>query len=67
MADAGAESMDGGTTFRREMVQREISRALVLKPLWQNKRCSGTAQDIFVLDRAFALIEAHPRLGNPNP
>jgi hypothetical protein len=24
------------------------------------KRCSGTAQDIFVLDSAFALIEAHP-------
>ena len=30
MADVGAESMVGGTTFHREMIQREISRALVL-------------------------------------
>jgi hypothetical protein len=30
MADVGAESMFGGTMFRREMIQREISRALVL-------------------------------------
>jgi len=30
MADVGAESMVGGTTFRRKMIQREISRALVL-------------------------------------
>ena len=30
MADVRAESMGGGTTFRREMIQREISRALVL-------------------------------------
>src|SRR6267154_6308876 len=31
MADVGAESMGGGTIlFRRKMIQREISRALVL-------------------------------------
>ena len=30
MADVGAESMVGGTMFRREMIQREISRVLVL-------------------------------------
>ena len=30
MADVRAESMGGGTTFRRKMIQREISRALVL-------------------------------------
>jgi len=30
MADDGAESMFGGTMFHREMIQREISRALVL-------------------------------------
>ena len=43
------------------MIQREISRVLVLNPLWQTKRCSRTAQDISVLDNAFALIEGHPR------
>jgi hypothetical protein len=42
------------------MIQREISRVLVLKPLWQSKRCKKHRQDIFVLDRAFALIEGHP-------
>ena len=30
MADVGAESMFGGTMFRREMIPREISRVLVL-------------------------------------
>jgi hypothetical protein len=30
MADVVAESMVGGTTFHREMIEREISRALVL-------------------------------------
>ena len=48
MADVGAESMGGGTTFRRKMIQREISRVLVLNPSGK-KRCSGTAQDIFAL------------------
>ncbi len=41
-----------------KMVQREISRALVLN--LSGKAVLGTAQDIFVLDSAFALIEAHP-------
>jgi len=59
MAEVEAESMFGGTTFRREMIQREISRVLVLKPLWRSKAVPGTAQDIFALDSAFALIEAH--------
>ena len=30
MAEVGAESMFGGTMFRQEMIQREISRVLVL-------------------------------------
>ena len=30
MADEQVESMVGGTTFRRRVIQREISRALVL-------------------------------------
>jgi hypothetical protein len=30
MADVEAESMFGGTMFHREMIQREISRVLVL-------------------------------------
>jgi hypothetical protein len=42
------------------MIQREISRALVLN--LSGKAVLGTAQDIFVLDSAFALIEAHPQL-----
>jgi hypothetical protein len=52
-----------------KMIQREISRALVLN--LSGKAVLGTAQDIFVLDSAFALIEAHPlfvlcyQLGNP--
>jgi hypothetical protein len=33
---------------------------LVLNLLWQSKRCSGTAEDYFSLDRAFSLIERHP-------
>jgi hypothetical protein len=43
-----------------KMIQREISRALVLN--LSGKAVLGTAQDIFVLDSAFALIEAHPQL-----
>jgi hypothetical protein len=35
MADGSVESMVGGTMFRRRVIQREISRALVLNPLWQ--------------------------------
>jgi hypothetical protein len=66
MADVGAESMGGGTIllerqFRREMIQREISESWSSTSL-AKKRCSDTAQDIFVLDSAFALIEAHPQL-----
>jgi len=48
-------------SFYEEWDSREISRALVLKPLWQSKAVLGTARDIFVLDRAFALIEGHRR------
>jgi hypothetical protein len=43
------------------VIQREISRVLVLNPLWRKKRCLGTAQDTFVLDTAFSLIEGCPR------
>jgi len=57
MVDVRAESMVGGTIFHRQVIQREISRALVLNLLWQSKRCSGTAQDNFALDRAFSLID----------
>ncbi len=51
--------MIGGTTFRRRVIQREISRVLVLN-FWQKGRAHRTAQDNFVLDTAFALIEGHP-------
>jgi len=53
------ESMVGGTIFHRDVIQREISRALVLN-LSGKTRCSGTAEEIFVLDNAFALIEGQP-------
>jgi hypothetical protein len=49
------------------VIQREISRALVLNLLWQRKRCSSTAQDNFALDRAFSLIEGHPASFGPEP
>jgi len=51
------------------VIQREISRALVLN-LSGKTRCSGTAEEIFVLDNAFALIEGQPtggRCGPPAP
>ena len=35
--------------FHRDVIQREISRVLVLNLLWQRKRCSRTAQEISVL------------------
>jgi len=60
MADGWVESMVGGTIFHREMIQREISRVLVLNLSGQQRSCFGTAQDIFVLDSTFALIEGHP-------
>jgi len=46
--------------FRRRMIHGEISRVLVLNLLWRTKRCSGTAQENYALDNAFALIEGHP-------
>src|SRR5207245_10794405 len=53
--------MVGGTT-PPQSDSGEISRVLVLNLLWQSKRCSRTAEEIFVLDNAFALIEGHPRV-----
>ena len=53
--------MVGGTIFHRDVIQREISRALVLN-LSGKTRCSGTAEEIFVLDNAVALIEGQPPL-----
>jgi hypothetical protein len=35
------------------VIQRELSRVLVLNPLWQKSRCQKHRQDIFVLDTAF--------------
>jgi hypothetical protein len=59
MADVGAESMVGGTTFHREVIEREISRTLVLN-LSGNTTVLKTPREKFVLDRVFALIEGHP-------
>ncbi len=57
-----AESMVGGTIFHREMIQREISRVLVLN-LSGEKAVPRTAPDNYALDRAFALIDGHPAAG----
>src|SRR5947208_16756403 len=53
--------MVGGTT-PSQSDSGEISRVLVLNLLWQSKRCSRTAEEIFVLDNAFALIDGQPQL-----
>jgi len=58
--------MVGGTIFHRDVIQREISRALVLN-LSGKTRCSGTAEEIFVLDNAFALIEGQPPRADADP
>jgi hypothetical protein len=42
MAEVAVESMVGGTMFRREMIQREISRVLVLN--LSGKTCGASAQ-----------------------
>ena len=56
--------MVGGNDLpHRDVIQREISRVLVLNLLWQSKRCSRTAEEIFVLDNALALIEGQPSVG----
>jgi hypothetical protein len=82
MVDVLAVSMVGGTIFiivtifPRWVIQREISRVLVLN-LSGKKAVQKHRQDIFVLDTAFALIEGHPqpwwllqikgRATSPNP
>jgi hypothetical protein len=50
--------MVGGTIFHREVIQREISRVLVLNLLWRKKRCFGTARDIFALTEPSLLSRA---------
>jgi len=45
------------------VIQREISRVLVLNLFWHTLRCSDTALHTCVLDNAFALIEGHPSKG----
>ena len=62
--------MGGGTIFwfddlHRRVIQREISRVLVLNLLWRKKRCQKHRRDKFVLDTAFVLIDgATPDLGH---
>jgi hypothetical protein len=55
--------MVGGTIFHRWVIQREISRALVLNLSGEKsgaRHCTG----YFCLDRAFSLIEGHPPLND---
>jgi len=63
MADVLAESMGGGTMFRRENDSAWDSQSLGPQPPLAKQAVLVTAQDIFVLDSAFALIEAHPASG----
>jgi hypothetical protein len=51
--------MVGGTQVHREVIQREISRVLVLNLLWQTTRSKNRCGEV-LLDKAFALIEGHP-------
>ena len=53
--------MVGGTQVHREVIQREISRVLVLNLLWQTTRSKNRCGEV-LLDKAFALIEGHPDL-----
>ena len=47
-------------SFHRRVIQREISRVLVLNLSGEHSGAYSTAQDNFALDKAFALIEGHP-------
>jgi hypothetical protein len=42
------------------VIQHEISRVLVLSLFGEKGGAHRTAQEIFVLDNAFVLIEGHP-------
>jgi len=50
--------MVGGTYVHRRVISREISESWSSTSL-VNEACSGTDQEIFVLDRAYPLIEGH--------
>ena len=52
--------MVGGMIFHRKVIQREISRVLVLNLSGQKKMRLQNRQGEVSLDKAFALIEGHP-------
>ena len=54
--------MVGGTIFHRRVIQREISRVLVLNLSGNASGAKNTAGEKFALDIAFALIDGHPNL-----
>ena len=49
-----------GTKCRRKVIPREVSRALVLNPVWLTLAVQDIAREISALDYAFALIQGHP-------
>jgi hypothetical protein len=56
-----AVSMVGGAqNARRKMMQREVKKALVLNQAGK-RRGAHAPPRIFLLDKAFDLIEGHPR------
>jgi hypothetical protein len=54
MAEVGAESMEGGTRFCQEMIQREISRVLVLN--LSGKNGASALPEIFLPLTAPSLL-----------
>jgi hypothetical protein len=58
-----AVSMVGRRGARLEVMQREFQSMVLYPTLWQNPRCSRTAQEAYgrlFLTEAFFLIEGHP-------
>jgi len=54
-----AESMVGGTKLHRKVIQREISRVLVLNLSGGKSGVAHRSEEV-CLDNVFALIEGHP-------
>jgi len=60
MVDVRAESMVGGTIFHREMIQREISRVLVLNLSGKASGTPSVPRTALTMAAPSLLIEGHP-------
>jgi hypothetical protein len=63
MADVQVESMVGGTTFRRKLIQREIFPELWSSTSLANQAVLTHRLEKLRLDKAFSLIEGQPSWG----